>query len=210
VDIQDPLWSGSLDSEAGRQLKWVYPTSADDSEFLKRATLASTLVIDALNEKSQRKLLQSLDGTLHQSSEDPPQTLRSRLLLQRVTFVAVLMENLRPHIREIPILVRRAEGEAASTKDDLQVELEKLYKRVQEEFAPVVFLYELRVHGGLAHQANKKEAAKAAKALGFPGSGWHPPRLSSVHVGGPCPWAHPTPPQIPLGRLCSRPRPLGG
>ena len=38
----------------------------------------------------------------------------------------------------------------------------------------------------------------------------------SVPVGAPftwaapAPWAHPTPPQIPLGRLCSRPRPLGG
>jgi hypothetical protein len=49
INIQEPLWSGSLDSEAGRQLKWVYPTSADDSEFLKRATLACTLVLDALN-----------------------------------------------------------------------------------------------------------------------------------------------------------------
>ena len=38
----------------------------------------------------------------------------------------------------------------------------------------------------------------------------------SVPVGtpftwaAPAPWAHPTPPQMPLGRLCSRPRPLGG
>jgi hypothetical protein len=37
----------------------------------------------------------------------------------------------------------------------------------------------------------------------------------SVPVGAPftwaatAPWAHPTPPQIPLGRLCSRPPPLG-
>lgn len=28
----------------------------------------------------------------------------------------------------------------------------------KNEFAPLVFLYELSVHGGLAHQANKKEA----------------------------------------------------
>jgi hypothetical protein len=34
--------NSSLDSLAGRQLKWVYPTSADDNEFLKRATLACT------------------------------------------------------------------------------------------------------------------------------------------------------------------------
>ena len=42
------LWGGSLDSLAGRQLKWVYPATADDDEFLKRATLVSTLFIEAL------------------------------------------------------------------------------------------------------------------------------------------------------------------
>ena len=56
---------------------------------------------------------------------------------------------------------------------DVQAELEKLYERVRDEFAPLVFLYELRVHGGLAHHPNTKEAAKAAAKLGFPGSGWH-------------------------------------
>jgi hypothetical protein len=83
------------------------------------------------------------------------------------------MENLRPDIAQIPILVRQAEGEARSTKDDPQAELEKLYERVREKFAPLAFLYDLRVHGGLAHSPNLKEAAKAAKALGLPGSGWH-------------------------------------
>ncbi|MEE9288386.1 MAG: hypothetical protein V3U69_02225, partial [Bacteroidota bacterium] len=37
VAILDPLWRGSLDSLAGRQLRWVYPVTADDDEFLKRA-----------------------------------------------------------------------------------------------------------------------------------------------------------------------------
>jgi hypothetical protein len=69
-------------------------------------------------------------------------------------------------------LVRRAEGEAASPEDDLQAEIEKLYKHVRDEFAPLAFLYDLRVHGGLAHHPNIKEAAKAAKALGLPASGW--------------------------------------
>jgi hypothetical protein len=54
------------------------------------------------------------------------------------------MENLRPDIAEIPILVRRAEGEIVSV-DDLQAELEKLYKRVRDEFAPLAFLYDLRI-----------------------------------------------------------------
>jgi hypothetical protein len=172
IDFREPLWSGSLDSLASRQLKWVYSTSADDNEFLKRATLVSTLVLEALNPKLLRKLLQQLDGTLHQNSENPPRTLGSRRLLERVTLVAVLMENVRPDIAEIPMLVRRAEGETVSV-DDLQAELEILYKRIRDEFAPPAFLYDLRIHGGLAHQANMREAAKAAIALGFPKSGWH-------------------------------------
>ena len=44
------LWKGSLDSLAGRQLKWVYPDAATSDEFLKRATLLSTLVIDELQQ----------------------------------------------------------------------------------------------------------------------------------------------------------------
>jgi len=48
-------------------------------------------------------------------------------------------------------------------------------------FAPLAFLYDLRIQGGLAHQTNRREAAKAAKALGFRLSGWHrtqrPPSL---------------------------------
>jgi len=83
------------------------------------------------------------------------------------------MDNLRPNIAEIPSLVRRAESEAESAEDDLQAEIEKLYKHVRDEFAPLAFLYDLRVHGGLAHHPNIKEEAKAAKALGFPASGWH-------------------------------------
>src|SRR5271166_1985664 len=172
MDIPEPLWSGSLESLAGRQLKWVYPASADDSEFLKRATLASTLVIEALKPKLLRKLLQHLDAKLHQNNVDPPGPLGSRRLLERVTLVAVLIENLRPDMTQIPILVRRAEGKTASF-DDLQAELSKLYERVRDEFAPLAFLYDLRVYGGLAHNPNMKQVAKAAAKLGFPGSGWH-------------------------------------
>jgi hypothetical protein len=62
---------------------------------------------------------------------------------------------------------------AASAEDDLQADLEKLHERVRDEFAPLAFLYELRIHGGLAHHPNMIEAAKAAAALGFPESGWH-------------------------------------
>ncbi len=55
----EPIWGGSLESLAGRQLKWVYPPNADDDEFLKRATLLSTFVIDGLEPSSLRRLLLS-------------------------------------------------------------------------------------------------------------------------------------------------------
>lgn len=60
VPIVDCLWRGSLDSLAGRQLKWVYPATTDDDEFVKRATLASTLVIEALEPALLRQLLGTL------------------------------------------------------------------------------------------------------------------------------------------------------
>jgi hypothetical protein len=75
VAIPDPPWRGALDSLAGRQLKWVYPTTADDDEFLKRATLTSTLVLDALEPASLRKLLHAVGGTLHMNDENPPRPL---------------------------------------------------------------------------------------------------------------------------------------
>ena len=110
IAIPDPLWRGSLDSLTGRQLKWVYPASADDDEFLKRATFASTLVIDVLQPASLRRLLGAIDERLYENNEVPPKPLGSRNLLQRVTLVAVLIENFQPDIAAIPMLVIQAEG----------------------------------------------------------------------------------------------------
>ncbi len=126
VAVRKPLWDGSLDSLAGRQLKWVYPAAADDDEFLKRATLASTLVIDELAPSSMRKTLAAMGSGLHQNDENPPRTLGSRNLLQRLTLVAVLIENFRPHIEEIPKLVKQAEGKnGEGSNADVQAELMK-------------------------------------------------------------------------------------
>ena len=171
--IPDPLWRGSLDSLAGRQLKWVYPVSAGEDEFLKRATLVSTLVIDALEPALLRRLLGAIDERLHQNNEVPPKTLGSRNLLQRVTLVALLIENFRPDTVAIPILVMQAEGEAESADPDLKAELEQLYERVRREFAPLAFLYELRGHSGVAHHPSMKKAGAAAVQLGLPNKGWH-------------------------------------
>jgi hypothetical protein len=169
----DAPWRGSLDSLAGRQLKWVYPTTADDDEFLKRATLISTLVLDALAPVSLRKLLAAMNQKLHMNDETPPRPLGSRNLLQRVTLIAALIEDFRPDMATIPMLVMQAEGRSQAAEADLQTELETLYRRLREEFAPLAFLYDLRTHGGLAHHPDATKAAAAAEKLGLPGKSWH-------------------------------------
>ena len=108
VEISVPLWSGSVESLAGRQLKWVYPTVADDDELLKRATLMSTLVIDGLVPKSLRKLLQTWDNNLHLN--DQHESLGSRKLIERVTLIAVMIKEFQPNSAEIPKLVKQAES----------------------------------------------------------------------------------------------------
>jgi hypothetical protein len=169
-----PPWDGTLDSLAGRQLKWVYPSNADDDEFLKRTTLLSTLVIDGLGSASLRKLLDTVGGNLHMNEGNPPAPLGSRNLLQRVALVATLLETLRPDVAAVPTLVRQAEGQAAAAGEaDLQAELVRAHQRVREIFAPLAFLYEIRVHGGLAHTPNKARAGEAAGQLGLPEENWH-------------------------------------
>ena len=181
VPILDPPWHGSLDSLAGRQLKWIYPATADDDEFLKRATLVSTLVIEALKPASLRKLLRTVGGDLHMNEENPPRPLGSRNLLQRLTLIAVLIEDFRPDITGIPILVRQAEGKASNAGEpDLQAELERAHRHVRDEFAPLAFLYDLRTHGGLAHTPNKAQTASAAAQLGLPEKNWH--RTDYLHL----------------------------
>ncbi|MGO9641204.1 MAG: hypothetical protein ACLP1Y_07870 [Candidatus Acidiferrales bacterium] len=171
--LADPLWRGELDSLACRQLKWVYPTAADDDEFLKRATLASTLFLDGLLPSSMRALLNAVDKNLHQNFEKPPQSLGSRNLLQRITLTARLVEHLRPDFSELPLLVQQAEGKAKNAVPDLQAELTSLFTQVRDDFAPLAFLYDLRIHGGLAHPPSKEEAGVAATRLGLPGKNWH-------------------------------------
>lgn len=176
------LWNGSLDSLAGRQMKWVYPAIADDDEFLKRATLASTFVIDELQPASLREALSKFGGNLHMTEDNPPQSLGSRKLLQRVALVADLIGDLRPDIREIPTLVRQAEGVKNNKKDqfDLQDELKRVYKRIQNEFKPLACLYDLRTYGGIAHSPSKGKVSTAVLKLGLPKKNWH--RTDYVHL----------------------------
>ena len=174
------LWTGSLTGLAGRQLKWVYPTTAVDDEFLTRATLLSTLVIGGLTSKSLRVLLRAIGEGLHKDSEQD-QSLGSRNLLQRVVLIAVLVENIQPSSGKIPTLVKQAEDQTTGESDpDLQMELEGLWKQTQKDLAPLAFLYNLRIHGGIAHPPNKEKVATAAAKLGLPKENWH--RIHYLHL----------------------------
>jgi hypothetical protein len=171
--IKKLLWDGSVESLACRQMKWTYPATADDDEFLKRATLASTLVLDGFVPASLTKLLRSIGDHLHENYEKPPKPLGSRNLLQRLTLIAILIDVFRPDRATIPDLVSHAEGKSRSNDTDLQVDLEKINRGVREVFQPLAFLYDLRTHGGLAHPPNREEASRAAVQLGLPERNWH-------------------------------------
>jgi hypothetical protein len=106
------------------------------------------------------------------NDETPPRPLGSRNLLQRVTLFAALIEEFRPDISAIPILIINAEGRSTAGDPDLQSELEKSYRKVRDEFAPLAFLYDLRTHAGLAHHPNMPEASAAALKLGLPDKSW--------------------------------------
>lgn len=169
-----PLWHGSLDSLAGRQLKWVYPASAGDDEFIKRATLASTLFLDGLQSPPMRQFLNIFGTRFHESFDTGHPTLGSRRLLQRISLSAAIIENIRPKLSKLPALVKIAEGAAVGRIDtELKSELLALHAKVRDDFAPLAFLYDLRVHGGLAHPPNRKKAMLAASELGLPKGNWH-------------------------------------
>lgn len=169
---REPLWRGSLDSLAGRQLKWVYPSNAGDQDFLTRATLLSTFVIDELAPGEFRRVLTTMGKGLHQRDATSTQPLGSRNLLQRTTLIAALMVDLRAEVQQLPGLVARAEGRDAEPDSDLKAELDKLNHHVRVGFAPLAFLYDLRTFAGLAHPPNPAKAAEAAAALGLPKANW--------------------------------------
>lgn len=172
------LWKGSLDSLAGRQIKWVYPSNASDDEFLKRATLLATLIIDKISVRLLRKLLHKIGDNLDKNL-DSGKTLGSRNLLQRLKLVMAIIKEFRPRLPEIPKLVWLAEVND-DKESDLKNEAILLYSHVREEFSPLAFLYDLRTFGGLAHPPNKEKASEAAENLGLPKDNWHRSHFLSI------------------------------
>jgi hypothetical protein len=163
-------WQGSLESLAVRQLKWVYPANAGEDEFIKRATLASTLISDGLLPEPLRKLLCSIGPSLHLKKNE---SLGSRNLLQRLFLVAAIVVKVRPPLTELPVLVEQAEKSTSPNADqDLQRELSLINSDVRMEFSPLAYLYDLRNHGGMAHKPSKAGVAIAAQNLGLSSEAW--------------------------------------
>jgi len=135
-----PLWRGSLDSLAGRQLKWVYPASAGDDEFIKRATLTSTLFLDGLQPSPMREFLNVFGMRFHESFEKTRSPLGSRKLLQRTALAAAVIAVIQPKRSKVPSLVKAAEGKGAGRIEaDLERELLALNTQIREEFSPLAF-----------------------------------------------------------------------
>ena len=169
VLLDERPWQGSPASLAARQLKWIYPVTAHDDEFLKRATLLSTLLFDGIAPAPLRAVLASFSATLHQKGG---KSLGSRNLLQRASLVAAIAKAIRPADAEMEMLVSCAEGERQAATPDLQAELAALYTAVRGEFAPLAFLYDLRTAGGIAHAPSPNKAGAAAEQLGLSKKDW--------------------------------------
>ncbi|MDE2826823.1 MAG: hypothetical protein OXL40_05865 [Bacteroidota bacterium] len=174
--IPGPFWSGSKEILRGRQLKLAYPTTAGDQEFVKRATLMSTLVLNGLDSKSLRGLLRAFGKNLHYKNfrKDKGPSLGSRKLLERVTLIAILIKHLQPPKPELFELLEQAEGGISNgSAADLQTELVLLCQQMRSGLAPLAKLYDLRTHGGIAHEPVKEEIVLATAELGLPGEGWN-------------------------------------
>jgi hypothetical protein len=121
-----------------------------------------------------RQFLNAFGKSFHGSFDKTRSPLGSRKLLQRTALAAAIIAVIRPKLSKVPSLVKAAEGKGAGRMEaDLQSELLALNTKIRDDFSPLAFLYDLRIHGGLAHPPNRKEAAFAASKLGLPKGNWH-------------------------------------
>lgn len=169
------LWNGSLDSLAGKLIKFVYPNNADEEEFIKRSTLVSTLVIDELSVEFLRLILNTFGADLHKSFFGNS-NLGSRKLLQRLILVLAITKQVKPDPAKVSEYVKIAEDPQQTIPSDvdaeLVLELKGIYKEIFDLFSPLALLYDLRIYGGLAHPPSMEKARGTAVQLGLPANGW--------------------------------------
>lgn len=173
----DTVWNGSEHGLAGRQLKRFYPPNASEDEFLKRATLASTLVIEGLNARALRQVAREIGPDFHLGGDGRP--LGSRRLLERITLAACIIESMQPKANAVAELAFLAEGRGKGDAE-IEDELSRIRDSVRSGMAPLAFLYDLRIHGGVAHAPNIAEARTAAENLGLSTERWSRPEFVSM------------------------------
>ena len=166
------VWDGDLDSVAGRRLKRHYRNDATDDAFLERVTLLATLVFEGLQANALRPFLQKFGPELHRSFNNPPQTLGTRNLLQRMALVVTIEHSFRPQRLEMASLVKRAEGADASGDAEVLRELHSLHAAVHDEFSVLAYLYDLRNFAGIAHTPNPNRVGDTVQQMGLPRERW--------------------------------------
>lgn len=175
ANVRSKLWQEK--SETAHKLKRTYSDSARDEEFLHRAVLISTLVIEGLQVEPMRRILLGYGKRLHKKNPCGSKgggDLGSRKLLERVLLVAEIERSLAIASEDnLGVLVSVAEGGKTGNLDpELAQEVGKIHKRVRHELRALAFLYDLRTHGGIAHTASPAKTANAAKELGLGPSNW--------------------------------------
>jgi hypothetical protein len=80
--LSGQLWGGTKENIAVRRLKRVYADNSGDDEFLERATLLSTLVVDEIRTEFLREMLRPFGKAMHL---EEPNELRIRVSRSRHT-----------------------------------------------------------------------------------------------------------------------------
>jgi hypothetical protein len=168
----DTLWKSPSQTSTTRQLKRFYSVSAGEDEFLRRATLVSTLATEGFSSSPMRSVLRSLGPDMDMNEENPPKPLGSLRLLERIVLGAAITARMNPKLDALADLILEAEARSTGSEHDLTQELVQIRKAVRTLFEAITFVYDLRTHGGVAHRQNVTQARVAAKNMSLPGGGW--------------------------------------
>ncbi len=168
-EIAGPLWCDRVEGPK-KQLKFVYSDTANEEEFLMRATLASGFVLDGLALAALGGLLEAVDGKLIKSCKGA--SLASRKLLERLALLSFVVTKLKPKKDQLLQIICNAEGASKNADPELQVELEKMNSQLRGEFLPLAQLHDLRSSGGVAHRQSLGKVGAAASSMGLPKEKW--------------------------------------
>ena len=172
-----PIWAEDGLDEAISKLKYVYPDSARDEDFLLRATCLSTVVDGGLRPEALRQVVGTFGSNLHLKNPEKSEsnTLGSLKLLERWGLIAAIVHQLSlSKFGKLKSLVIAAESATRPPKlgEDLWNELSAMRRTIAAEMAPLFCLNDIRNSGGTAHPLISRKIAKALNGLGLPPNGF--------------------------------------